>query len=308
MKTPIICLMGPTAAGKTDLALQIATNLPVEIISVDSGMIYRGMNIGTAKPNAAELKLVKHHLIDICDPSESYSAAQFRQDALTLIDTIFKANKIPLLVGGTMLYFKVLLFGISPLPSADPIIRNKIMEEAFELGWKKMHDKLRVIDPVAAARIKPSDSQRISRALEIFEITGKNMTELCEKFPPKPLDFPSIKFSLMPTDRSILDERILKRFKLMLSQGFVEEVEALFKRGDLNSNMPSMRSVGYRQVWNYLAGEIDFATMQQQILIATHQLAKRQITWLKSLPDIICFDSENHQLQEKIMQCIMPKV
>lgn len=304
----IICLMGPTASGKTDLAIKIASHLPCEIISVDSSMVYRGMDIGTAKPSVEQLSLIKHHLIDICDPAEAYSAAQFRCDALKLIEQIFAQGKIPLLVGGTMLYFKVLLQGISALPSADPVIREKILADADKVGWEKMHAKLQTIDPQAAIRIASNDSQRIQRALEIYAISGKSMTELCELFPPEPLPYEVINLAIAPSDRVIIDDRIAKRFKVMLENGFIEEVEQLFKRGDLHVGLPSIRAVGYRQIWDYLAGKISFAQMQQLALIATHQLAKRQLTWLRTWQDILLFDSESSLLEQKIMQCIARNV
>lgn len=304
MKNFILCLMGPTASGKTALALKIAAQIPSEIISVDSGMIYRGMNVGTAKPNLEELELVKHHLIDICEPSEIYSAAQFREEALRLINEILAKGKLPLLVGGTMMYFKILLQGISPLPPANPEIRDRIWTEAKKVGWDKMHEKLQKIDQLTAARISPNDSQRIQRALEVYEITGKSITELWQKFPSKPLSNPHLNIAIMPTDRSTLDAKIAKRFDFMLQNGFIEEVEKLYQRVDLHPDLPAIRSIGYRQAWEYLANKISFEEMQEKILIATHQLAKRQTSWLRSLPDILWFDSEDNNTAQKIMHLI----
>lgn len=289
----IICLMGPTAAGKTALAINLAQTLPCEIISVDSGMIYRGMDIGTAKPTAAEQAIAPHQLIDIRDPAATYSAAQFRLDALQAIEEILQRGKIPLLVGGTMLYFKVLQQGISALPHADTAIRTKLTQEAAEQGWQKLYEKLREIDPVTAARLSPSDAQRIQRALEVYEISGKPISELCAANPPVALPYNFINFAVAPAQRSMLQERIAKRLQLMLQQGLIEEGERLFKRGDLHVDLPSMRTVGYRQVWRYLAGEVERQTMEELILIATRQLAKRQMTWLRSWPGVKWLDSED---------------
>lgn len=296
--------MGPTASGKTDLALELAQKFPLDVISVDSGMIYRGMNIGTAKPGKSQLLKAPHRLIDICDPKETYSAAQFRLDALQEIDTIFKANKVPLLVGGTMLYFKVLSQGISPLPHSNKEIRTALCEAANKYGWQHLHERLAKVDPKAASRISVSDSQRIQRALEVYEITGKTITFLTEENPPVPLSYEIINVILLPKDREVLRKRIWERLQIMLANGLVSEVEALYKRGDLDQDLPSMRSVGYRQAWGYLAGKINYQEMQEKIYFATCQLAKRQMTWLKSLTDsnAHCFNCEDKDLTDKICE------
>jgi tRNA dimethylallyltransferase len=298
----IICLMGPTASGKTDLAIKVCKHFPCEIISVDSGMVYRGMDIGTAKPTIEQRAVAPHRLIDICDPNEAYSAGQFRKDALREIGDILKQNRIPLLVGGTMLYFKTLQQGLSELPDADLSVRQKIMEEAGQIGWQALHKKLAKIDPLTASRIHPNDSQRIQRALEIYEITGKNMTELFAIRGIKSVPYQILNIAIAPLQRSILHERIEKRFDQMLKNGFIEEVEQLFKRGDLHSDLPSMRTCGYRQVWRYLAGKMAYDEMQERAIIATRQLAKRQLTWLRNWPDLCWFDIEDDMLLKKILQ------
>lgn len=300
----IICLIGPTAAGKTKLAIELVCNFPCEIISVDSGMIYRGMDIGTAKPTREEQTLAPHHLLDICDPKDSYSAAQFRKDAIAAIAEILHKGKIPLLVGGTMLYFKVLLEGISPLPNADPEIRAQITKQAELYGWEFMHNKLAQIDPRTAARLNTADSQRIQRALEVYELTGKSISELCTANPPQPLHYKTVKIALLSQDRDVLRQKIDLRFKSMLDSGFIEEVEKLYKRGDLHSDMPSMRAVGYRQVWNYLAGKINYNEMREQVINATNQLAKRQLTWLRGWDDLERFYSNDANLRNKMFELL----
>lgn len=286
-------LMGPTASGKTDLAIALRQQLPVEVISVDSALIYKGMDIGTAKPTPAELALAPHRLIDILDPKESYSAMNFREDALKEMAEISASGRIPLLVGGTMLYYKALLEGLSPLPSADPIIRAEIEEKAAKIGWVGMHQELLAIDPVAGARINPNDSQRINRALEVFYITGKTMTELtAEK--GEALPYRLLQFAIAPQDRAILHERIALRFQKMMDLGFEEEVKRLFLREDLHIDLPSIRCVGYRQMWEYLQGDISLDEAIYKGICATRQLAKRQITWLRSWKDEITWlDSLN---------------
>ncbi len=281
MKKPLaLFLMGPTASGKTDLAIALRQKLPVEVISVDSALIYRGMDIGSAKPSKEELALAPHRLIDIKDPSESYSAAEFRKDALREMAEISARGNIPLLVGGTMLYYKALLEGLSPLPSADKEIRQEIERKASQEGWASLHQELAQIDPISAKRINPNDSQRINRALEVFYITGKTLTELsAEKGEPLPYEI--LQFAIAPQDRKILHERIEQRFHKMLELGFQQEVEALFKRPDLHLNLPSIRCVGYRQMWEYLQGDYDYEEMVFRGICATRQLAKRQITWLR---------------------------
>ena len=286
-------LMGPTASGKTDLAIALRQQLPVEVLRVDSALIYKGMDIGTAKPTPAELALAPHRLIDILDPKESYSAMNFREDALKEMAEISASGRIPLLVGGTMLYYKALLEGLSPLPSADPIIRAEIEEKAAKIGWAGMHQELLAIDPVAGARINPNDSQRINRALEVFYITGKTMTELTEE-KGEALPYRLLQFAIAPQDRSILHERIALRFQKMMDLGFEEEVKRLFLREDLHIDLPSIRCVGYRQMWEYLQGDISLDEAIYKGICATRQLAKRQITWLRGWKDEITWlDSLN---------------
>jgi tRNA dimethylallyltransferase len=281
----VICLMGPTASGKTDLALSWARTGEYEIISVDSAMVYRGMDIGTAKPDKAILQSVPHHLVDICDPSDAYSAADFCRDATHEIKAIIARGKIPLLVGGTMMYFRALQFGLAELPAADAILRQQIDNEALEKGWQALHDELGAIDPEAAARIHPNDPQRLSRALEVYRLTGKPMSELLKETASS-REFEFENRALMPEDRATLHKNILKRTEKMFADGFVNEVRALYERGDLSSDLPSMRSVGYRQVWAYLAGDLLFEDLIDKISIATRQLAKRQFTWLRRWPDL----------------------
>ena len=275
-----IFLMGPTASGKTDLAIQLRQHLPIEVISVDSALIYRGMDIGTAKPSKAELALVPHRLIDICDPAESYSAANFRTDALREMQEISAQGKIPLLVGGTMLYYKALLEGLSPLPSADEKVRSEIETKAALIGWGGLHQELSKIDPISAQRINPNDSQRINRALEVFYLTGKTLTELtAQKGEALPYDI--LQFAIAPEQREVLHLRIEQRFHKMIELGFQQEVEKLYRRPDLNENLPSIRCVGYRQMWEYLRGDYDHDEMVFRGICATRQLAKRQLTWLR---------------------------
>ncbi|WP_086981619.1 tRNA (adenosine(37)-N6)-dimethylallyltransferase MiaA [Vibrio aphrogenes] len=285
-------LMGPTASGKTDLAIRLRQQYPVEIISVDSALIYKGMDIGTAKPDAREQAQAPHRLIDILDPSEAYSAADFRRDALQHMDEIVSQGKIPLLVGGTMLYYKALLEGLSPLPAADPDIRQQIEQEAIEKGWEALHKELSDIDPVSAQRIHPNDPQRLSRALEVYRISGKTLTELTEQ-KGEPLPYNVKQFAIMPKERSELHRRIELRFEKMMAAGFEQEVKALRARGDLHLDLPSIRCVGYRQVWEYLDGN---GTLDEAVfrgICATRQLAKRQITWLRSWGDLTWLDSED---------------
>ncbi|RYV01031.1 tRNA (adenosine(37)-N6)-dimethylallyltransferase MiaA [Shewanella sp. OPT22] len=282
--------MGPTASGKTALALELAEKHNCEIISVDSALVYKEMNVGTAKPSKEELARAPHRLIDILDPIESYSAADFRRDAINGIENIIKSGKTPLLVGGTMLYFKALLEGLSPLPEAVPEIRAQIMKEAEQHGWQWIHEELKKVDPVSAERIHGNDPQRLSRAIEVFRISGKSLTELTQvKAEPLPYDF--VQFAIAPTERKTLHELIAKRFEIMLEQGFVEEVTKLKQRGDLDINLPSMRCVGYRQCWQYLDGEFDYNEMSEKVVAATRQLAKRQLTWLRSWGDLNWLES-----------------
>lgn len=289
---PVICIMGPTASGKTALAIALKQQLgQAELISVDSALIYRGMDIGTAKPTAAELALAPHHLIDIRDPAQSYSAADFRADTLLLIRQIQQRGKIPILVGGTMLYFKALLQGISELPAADENVRMQLEAEAKLYGWAALHQQLAVVDPIAASRIHPNDPQRINRALEVYRLTGQSLTELTAK-QPEPFPYKVHQFAIAPTDRAELHQRIELRFMQMLEQGFQHEVQQLLDRGDLHENLPSIRCVGYRQMWDYLQDNIDYQLMVNQGVAATRQLAKRQLTWLRSWPDLHWLKSE----------------
>ncbi|HDL6962722.1 TPA: tRNA (adenosine(37)-N6)-dimethylallyltransferase MiaA [Yersinia enterocolitica] len=288
---PAIFIMGPTASGKTALSIALKQRLPVELVSVDSALIYRGMDIGTAKPSAGELALAPHRLIDIRDPAESYSAADFRKDALKDMADITAAGRIPLLVGGTMLYFKALLDGLSPLPSADPQVRQRIEQQAAELGWEALHQQLAEIDPVAAARIHPNDPQRLSRALEVFFISGKTLTELT-KISGETLPYRVHQFAIAPVSRELLHQRIELRFHQMLDAGFETEARALFDRGDLHTDMPAIRCVGYRQMWSYLSGEIDYDEMVYRGICATRQLAKRQMTWLRGWGSVQWLDSD----------------
>jgi tRNA dimethylallyltransferase len=283
---PAIFLMGPTASGKTDLAVALTEHLPCDIISVDSALVYRGMDIGTAKPDAATLARAPHHLISFLDPAVPYSAAQFRRDALREIAAITAAGRIPLLVGGTMLYFKVLLEGIAELPTSDPVIRAALTEEAERTGWPGMHAKLALVDPEAAARLHPNHSQRILRALEVYQQTGIPLSRLQQQQLPESLPFRPVQLALMPEDREVLNQRIEQRFDKMLASGFVDEVRALYERGDLHPDLPAIRAVGYRQAWDYLAGNITDIQLRDTGIAATRQLAKRQLTWLRSWADI----------------------
>ncbi|ASU40310.1 tRNA (adenosine(37)-N6)-dimethylallyltransferase MiaA [Herbaspirillum sp. meg3] len=286
-----VAIMGPTASGKTAAALEIARHIPCEIISVDSALVYREMDIGTAKPNAEELAGVPHHLIDILDPTESYSAMQFRNDALRLAQDIRARGKLPLLVGGTMLYFKALRDGLDDLPEADPAVRERLDDEAARDGVPAQHARLATLDPETAARLKPNDSQRIQRALEIIELTGKPMSALLAQKKAEPLPFTLLPLALEPSERAVLHERIARRFDLMVeNDGLLDEVRRLRARGDLHLGLPSMRCVGYRQAWEYLDGHYDYAEMRERGIIATRQLAKRQITWLRSTPGRVVID------------------
>ncbi|VTU06386.1 tRNA delta(2)-isopentenylpyrophosphate transferase [Actinobacillus porcinus] len=298
-----IFLMGPTASGKTDLAIQLRQHLPVEVISVDSALIYKGMDIGTAKPGKEELALAPHRLIDILDPAESYSAMNFREDALREMTEISAQGKIPLLVGGTMLYYKALIDGLSPLPNADEKVRSEIEAKAELVGWAELHKALEKIDPVSAARINPNDSQRINRALEVFYLTGKSLTELTEQ-KGETLPYNVLQFAIAPEDRAILHERIELRFHKMMELGFKAEVEKLFARSDLHLDLPSIRCVGYRQMWEHLQGQYDLDEAVYRGICATRQLAKRQITWLRGWKTPITWlDSlKNEQNLKKITQ------
>lgn len=286
MSKPLIMfLMGPTASGKTDLAIALREVLPVELISVDSALVYRQMDIGSAKPSAAEQALAPHRLLDIRDPGQPYSAAEFRVDALREIDDIVAQGRIPLLVGGTMLYFKALLEGFADLPAADPAVRQAIEADAERLGWPALHQQLAAVDPVAAASIHPNHSQRLCRALEVYRVSGQTMTALRQQQDRPAQDlhqrFEVVQVAIAPRQRAVLHDRIAKRFRLMLDQGFLEEVRRLYQRGDLHPDLPAIRAVGYRQVWQYLAGECSYEEMIEKGIAATRQLAKRQLTWLR---------------------------
>jgi tRNA dimethylallyltransferase len=299
-----ICLMGPTASGKTDLAVALRAQLPVEIISVDSAMVYRQMDIGTAKPDAETLRLAPHRLIDILDPAEAYSAARFREDALREMAAIQQAGRIPLLVGGTMLYFRALEQGLSRLPEADPALRQRIEAEAAASGWEVLHRRLAEVDPEAAARIHPNDPQRLSRALEVYELSGRPLSELWHEGLADDLPYRLVKLAVAPPERNMLHERIALRFRQMLEQGLVEEVEALYRRGDLVSSMPSIRCVGYRQVWQHLLGELSYDEMSEKGIVATRQLAKRQFTWLRSENSLQWYSSFDSKLLEKVLKLL----
>lgn len=299
---PAVFLMGPTASGKTELAVELAQRFPFTIISVDSALVYRGMDIGTAKPDAAILQRAPHRLIDILDPSESYSAAQFRADALREMRHIQQQGQIPLLVGGTMLYFRVLQQGLSALPSADPVVRARLNAELAHAGLAALHARLARLDPAAAARLHPHDTQRILRALEVCTITGKPITELYARPRDESPVYKITKLVLAPVDRQILHQRIEQRFHAMLAQGFLAEVERLRARGDLNLDKPSMRAVGYRQVWQYLDSRSDYLEMSRRVVAATRQFAKRQLTWLRAETEATWLDSLSTRLPAQALR------
>jgi tRNA dimethylallyltransferase len=287
---PAIFVMGPTAAGKTDLAIEIAKQCPVEIISVDSALVYKGMDIGTAKPEPEVLAQFPHHLVNILDPTEPYSAGQFRDDALALMSEITHRGKVPLLVGGTMLYFKALQGGLADLPPAEPAIRAELDAEVEAHGLTHLHQRLAEVDPVSANRIHVNDPQRLQRAMEVYLISGKTLTELTAE---QQVDFPYqvSKVIITPFDRKVLHERIERRYRNMVKAGFVDEVRRLFERDDCHAQLPAIRAVGYRQAWSYLSGEIDEETFIYKAIVATRQMAKRQLTWCRSQDDGVWFDS-----------------
>jgi tRNA dimethylallyltransferase len=297
---PAIFLMGPTASGKTALSVQLAQALNGEIISVDSALVFKGMDIGTAKPTMDERGGIPHYLIDILDPAESFSTGQFRKQALDLMDDITRRGKLPILVGGTMLYFNA-LSGLAELPEADPVIRAKLDRELEQFGNEVLHRRLAEIDPESAARIHPNDPQRVQRALEVYEISGRPLTSFFTEAQAKDIPYRKIKLIVAPKDRAILHDIIARRFKQMLKQGFLDEVEALFMRGDLSEKMPSIRAVGYRQAWSYLQGEYDLETMTEKAIVATRQLAKRQFTWLRRETDAASFETGEPNLLEKVL-------
>jgi tRNA dimethylallyltransferase len=301
---PLICIAGPTASGKRAAARAIAQRWPVEIINVDSATIYRGMDIGTAKPTAQERTEITHHLLDILDPADSYSVASFRRDALQCVRDIQSRGRLPLLVGGTMMYFKALRDGLNNLPAADPEIRKALEARAAAEGWPAMHDWLKTIDPLTAQRLSPNDSQRVGRALEIWQISGQPMSALLGATQPADEPVATITVSLEPLERSLLHARIAERFDQMLELGLVTEVQALHARGDLHPGLPSIRCVGYRQLWSMLAGELDLKQAREQAISATRQLAKRQITWLRSQPNRHLIDACSPNAIDQVVQTI----
>lgn len=300
--------MGPTASGKTKLALALHKHFLTDIISVDSALVYRGLDIGTAKPTLDELKHAPHRLIDLRDPSESYSGGEFYQDAKNEIESIVAEQRIPLLVGGTMMYFNLLQRGFSELPPADASIREEIDAEAKALGWPAMHEKLKSIDPKTADQIHPNDSQRVQRALEVYRTTQQPMSHWQTQCALPPLPYTFINIVLMPNERARLHERIEQRLQQMFDQGFVDEVRELHQRDDLHGDLPAMRMVGYRQVWEYLDGEYDEAEMRRRALFATRQFAKRQLTWLRSWPDTHCFDTDDPEIESNVVDLIRREI
>lgn len=307
-KPKVVCLMGPTASGKTGLAVELASQHGYDIISVDSALIYKGMDIGTAKPDAEILAKAPHRLIDIFDPSESYSAADFMADAQREVADIVAQGKTPLLVGGTMMYFNALQKGLAPMPPADASIRAEFEQHAAQFGLASLHEQLKVIDPVAAARINPNDSQRLQRAIEVYRLTGKTMTQWWAEQEAQELPFELVNIAVMPQERSVLHQRIEERFHIMMEQGFLAEVEALYARGDLTIDMPSVRCVGYRQLWQYLEGEDTLHEAIFKGIVATRQLAKRQHTWLRGWDDLTIFDSLNQDLLGQTLKYLESKI
>lgn len=298
---PALFLMGPTASGKTQVAVELAQQLPVEIISVDSALVYRDMNIGTAKPEAAVLANAPHHLINIIDPTDVYSAAAFRHDALCLMNDITQRGRIPLLVGGTMLYFRALRFGLNELPQADSKVRAALDEKSDRIGWPALHAELAQVDPETAALLKPNDAQRIQRALEVYQLSGQPMSALFKQQNKYPLPYDVVQMALIPSERGKLHARIATRFVAMLKLGLVEELLALKEKYSLHPNLPSMRCVGYRQAWEFLAAEINETELLDKGIAATRQLAKRQLTWLRGMPEIMEFDCLASNLAQQVI-------
>lgn len=302
---PRLCIMGPTASGKTRLAVELVRRFPFDIISVDSAMVYRGMDIGTAKPDAEVLRIAPHRLIDVLDPAERYSAALFRKDCLRELEQIDHSGRLPLLTGGTLLYFRALQQGLAVLPDADRAVRARLDAEAREHGLETLHARLAAVDPESARRIHPNDPQRIQRALEVYELSGRPLSahfadEVKDGAPQRLL-----KLAVAPSDRSVLRRRIEERFGQMLEQGLVAEVERLYRRGDLGPHLPSIRAVGYRQVWQYLAGGLDYAQMGERAIVATRQYAKRQLTWLRGDDDVIWLDAESPRLLDRTLHILV---
>ncbi len=299
-----VFLMGPTASGKTELAVELVRRLPCAIVNVDSTQVYRGMDIGSAKPGPEILAEAPHRLIDICDPAETYSAARFRSDALAEMQQITRQGRIPLLVGGTLLYFRALQYGLSPLPDADPEVRRQLLAEAQRLGWGELHRRLAEIDPQAARRIHPNDPQRIQRALEVFRLTGQPISDLQTANREQSLPFRVVKLARAPRERRVLHQRIEHRFERMLRQGFEQEVRGLLEREDLSPETPAMRAVGYRQLVRYLLGAYGRAEMVQRGMAATRQLAKRQLTWLRGDPQVQWLDDESGKGLEQTLKIL----
>ena len=305
---PVICLMGPTASGKTELAVSLVQSLPCDIVSVDSAMVYRGMDIGTAKPGPETLAAAPHRLIDICDPAESYSAARFREDARREVEAIHAAGRIPLLVGGTGLYFRAFEQGLAAMPGASYHVRQKIAAEARELGWTAMHQRLAAVDPDSAALIHPNDPQRLQRALEVYELTGRPLGEHWDEDPVEPNPWQLIKLVVAPAEREVLRQRAAARFHAMLEAGLVDEVRGLYGRGDLDPSLPAMRLVGYRQIWRYLAGQLDYEEMITHAIVATRQLAKRQLTWFRAEQHAHWLDSTDSDLSATVLSYLQAKL
>ncbi len=300
--TDAVLLLGPTASGKSALAMALAQSVPLEIVSIDSAQVYRGMDIGTAKPTVTERARAPHHLLDLRDPADPYSAADFVRDAVQAIGAIRARGRLPLVVGGTMLYAKALREGLSALPSADAQVRTRIEARARELGWPALHAELARLDPATAARLPAADSQRIQRALEVIELTGTPLSQL-QNAPRKP-DLALTTIALLPTDRAELHQRIEQRFDAMLAAGFLDEVRTLMARGDLDPDLPALRSVGYRQAWTHLSGACDFAAFRTAAIAATRQLAKRQMTWLRSMGDARVIDPQSGGAEAALIEIV----